>query len=314
MRYCYYYLENPKRTIDIGKVLKLSGTNCKELEKVLEHYKDLKEYKKYNAARYLIENMPGHFGIEQVLQDTLGNIVDFDFSQYEAEEYSSLIDDLDSKGYSIIMRDKNYDLYHITGDFLIENIDLAFEVWQYPWCSHLNFQQFCEYILPYRCQSEPLSDYRKYFKNKYFWLKDSLKNKTDVIEAASILQRHLKEEVVYSSKIAGLYEGFLSPAMMQKVKVGACESLANYCVLAMRSCGIPITYDQILYWARSNSGHVYNSIIAKNEDEYLFSLPDAPPKLRTPKPATVKVWRHTYRNQHRRVLRSTLENDIPLLF
>ena len=44
-------------------VLDYSGTNRAELEKVLDHYK--KDSTKLAAARFLIENMPYHFTLEQ---------------------------------------------------------------------------------------------------------------------------------------------------------------------------------------------------------------------------------------------------------
>ena len=43
------------------------------------------------------------------------------------------------------------DLQIIKADFLIENIELAFEVWKkYPWCRHLSEAEFFKKILPYR--------------------------------------------------------------------------------------------------------------------------------------------------------------------
>lgn len=43
----------------LEQALELAGDNRSELEAVLDHYKD--EPEKLRAARYLIENMPGHY-------------------------------------------------------------------------------------------------------------------------------------------------------------------------------------------------------------------------------------------------------------
>lgn len=63
---------------------------------------------------------------------------------------------------SALYGEKIYDSKIITADYLIENIDLSFEVWKkYPWNKHLSFDDFCEFILPYRIANEPLSNWQK---------------------------------------------------------------------------------------------------------------------------------------------------------
>ena len=74
------------------------------------------------------------------------------------------------------------DIDVISSKYLIENIDLAFKVWKEPWACHFTFDEFCEYILPYRILHEPISDWRKYLYEKYSWVKDSLKNVSDTEE------------------------------------------------------------------------------------------------------------------------------------
>lgn len=286
-----------KRTEGISNVFKLAGNNKSELKKVLEHYRFTKEEQKFKAAEYLIENMPGHFGVKQELQDSFGNRVEFDFSQFESHEFMRLSITLDSLGYRFVKTEENYDVTITTSDYLIENIDLAFEVWEYPWCKHLSFEQFCEYILPYRNLSEPLSNYRKYYKEKYSWLIDSMQNVESTVEAATIMQRHIKNNVKFSSSYSTFYGGFLSPRMMEQVGVGSCDNMANYCMSVLRSCGIPITYDRILYWPLADNGHVMNNIIANDGKEYEFALSDNPPKVREIKNLATKVWRNTWKLQ-----------------
>ncbi|WP_347280697.1 hypothetical protein [uncultured Phocaeicola sp.] len=59
---------------------------------------------------------------------------------------------------------KIYDSQVITAEYLIENIDLAFSVWeQRPWAKHYSFDDFCKYILPYRIGDEPLESWRKIY-------------------------------------------------------------------------------------------------------------------------------------------------------
>lgn len=61
------------------------------------------------------------------------------------------------------------DIKVIKSGFLIANIDSAFRVWrEKPWASHVGFDDFCEYILPYTVgQYQPLEDWRKKFATGY---------------------------------------------------------------------------------------------------------------------------------------------------
>lgn len=119
-----------------------SGSNRAELEKVLRHYED--DGQKYRAACFLIENMPRK-----------GSIV------YQGRWHEN--------------RKVESDLQTVKADFLIENIDLAFEVWErYPWCRHLSEKEFFRLLLPYRLKNEPLEDWRSFYYNKYKAVADSL--------------------------------------------------------------------------------------------------------------------------------------------
>ena len=55
---------------------------------------------------------------------------------------------------------KQDDLRHITADYLIRCIDASFcHTWENtPWHDRYTFEQFCEYVLPYRSMTEYLSD------------------------------------------------------------------------------------------------------------------------------------------------------------
>lgn len=69
-----------------------------------------------------------------------------------------------------------FDIYNVKADYLIENIDLAFEVWKKPWSKQFSFDDFCEYILPYRSSNELIENWRKPLFDRYVWLEDSKKD------------------------------------------------------------------------------------------------------------------------------------------
>ena len=118
--------------------LEYAGSNRVELEKVLEHYKD--SNLKYRAACFLIENMPKYYSYKGWLLDTLrywkattdsfGNIKNKEVVKWEKYPLSTM--------------DKVYDVHVITADYLIRNIEQAFDVWnKRSWNKNLSFEVSC---------------------------------------------------------------------------------------------------------------------------------------------------------------------------
>ena len=58
------------------------------------------------------------------------------------------------------------DIQIIKADFLIQNIDSAFVQWKKgAWARHLDFEQFCEYLLPYKAEElQPFDAWRTYLR------------------------------------------------------------------------------------------------------------------------------------------------------
>ena len=81
-----------------------------------------------------------------------------------------------------------YDLKTITADFLIKQIDYSFKAWhEKPWAKKLSFEQFCEYVLPYRGSNEPMENWREFFWEKYKGLEKKMTDPSDAIQAAKLI-------------------------------------------------------------------------------------------------------------------------------
>lgn len=234
--------------------LEFAGENRAELEKVLTHYKD--SGLKYDAACFLIENMPRYY---TYVGDELDSVK---AAKATVIEKDYLDEKLKNKwgAFSYRQLDKVYDAHVITADYLIENIDLAFSVWQSrAWNKRLSFEDFCELILPYRIDDEPLDNWRSIYNKRYSAMLDSLYPEgKDVVEAVRILVSVLdKEGMVYCTDFDLPRYG---ASFLLEKRVGGCRESCDLSVYMMRSVGIPVTTDIYLYSPGIQHGHLWNVV------------------------------------------------------
>ena len=148
--------------------LEFAGENRRELEKVLEYYSD--DSLKFRAACFLIENMPRWYAYDGWQLDTFEVLM-----RQDREGILSKDDKMRWNRFDYHALNKIYDSKVITSEYLIENIDLAFQEWQKrPWNKSLSFDDFCDLILPYRIGNERLSDWRSLYNAYYGNLFDSI--------------------------------------------------------------------------------------------------------------------------------------------
>ena len=257
-----------------------AGENRMELEKVLHHYEG--DTLKPRAARFLIENMPYHFSLVEELVSSDGVGYYPDITRFAGEEsVKRHCDSLYFSGYRL-QRKYVYDIHTLTADYLIDQIDLAFEVWQKPWSKGVPFDDFCRHILPYRVENERLASLRKVLKDKYLPLLDSA-GVTTVKDACRVMNGQLRKDLLY------LRTGNPLKATIEQTHrsgIGTCDDLSNYAVHAMRSVGIPITRKQTK-WTRNASSHFWVSVLHEDgffdynpgevvNDSFPYELADRP--------------------------------------
>ena len=206
----------------------LAGDNKSELKAVINHYRG--DSKKLQAAKYLIANMADK-----------GEI------RYYSDGHNEIIPDVET----------------ITSNYLINNIDLSFEVWQkYPWCSDLSFKEFCEEILPYRMRNEPLEDWRRFYYEKYKSIADSLaRHYTNRKEVALYFNNNHRK--FYRPDIDTIV-GDISYTVIEQNRGGSCIQLVLNAAQEMRAFGFPLNIDNIPSHGKINDAHAYNSFIDEN--------------------------------------------------
>lgn len=218
-----------------------------ELQKTIDHYShSTADTLKLKAAWFLINNMGDRYANDSKELRTYYVFLD---SLFKNKRKTNQLDNIYKK-YTIKFPNTNHERFpdkkYIKADYLIKNIDEAFESWQKPWAKHLSFTQFCEYLLPYRVHDEILERWRIIYKKKY----SGCFSKTDfdtliTIEACAKLNSELKKLDVKFNPNPSYILG-IKPSTLINMNFGNCQNFSNMGLLAMRSMGIPVAIDQMI--------------------------------------------------------------------
>jgi hypothetical protein len=251
---------------ELQQALRLAGDNRIELEKVLTHYKN--DELKLKSAKFLIENMPWHGSLLVRLKTPTGQL----YSGFVANQHH--FDSLMLLGYRT-ERSVELDIRHIRSDFLIEQIELAFEAWEKPWSRNISFDDFCRYILPYRVQTEPLSSLRSEFLRIYGQALDTVPGLTCPVEACSIVNLMLRDSIRYHGELV-FVPVTRSIEDIRNSGLGQCDDLTNFGISAMRSLGIPTAVDFTM-WAHMNVGHSWCVVFDETGQAHSFGAGEQQP-------------------------------------
>lgn len=301
--------QNIKIPQDVEKILEKAGWNRKELEEVISHYQD--DSLKLEAAFFLIRNMPFHFGYKGESLDAYDKVFD-QIQEYEKHtpfkgnihfplfvKWSDSI--VNATGYPApAALVKVYDHTAISSKMLIENIDCAFDAWKFPWTKRLDFETFCNYILPYRFQDEPLALWRKTYMEKFSWLVDSMKGDDDPVLACKYINDDLKKWFRFNEELS-VYPSAIGPINLLKAKMGRCVDQAGVANFAMRAMGIPVVHEVIPQWGDRSMGHDFSAVLSKSGKFIDFLGAELPPGENEFRGKAPKVFRQMFPVQNRRI-------------
>lgn len=228
-----------KYSTDVNRVLKMSGENKEELIKVLDHYKNQDNHKKLKAAEFLIGNMLGNSyrNNSSFLNALLIKLDSLRSLQTEIREndFKIIWKECESQNYSKFSNRK-FDIHSITTKLLIDNIDEAFSTWEkVPWSSAFTFEQFCEYVLPYRNVNDSPTIWRKGIREKYDWTLEK-RSKKDILQIVNQINDSI-HWFKYFNKMNTVPEMNISD--LYRVKYGTCRHLSSLKIGVLRSLGIP---------------------------------------------------------------------------
>lgn len=281
----------------LEKALVASGENRSELEKVLEHFSNNGDSLKLIAAKFLIENMPGHYTIrgktidkyrEKIDEDTISSFY------YKKILHISLSHFIEPGQDSW----KEEDIIHIKSDYLIRHIDLCFELlYKYSWLDIITFEDFLEYVLPYRFENERLDLWRDslhvYDKN----MPSGRVGDYFINSCSSLVSRLKLQESTKSNQQ-------LKRSLLQVNSIGDCYLNAQYNLFEQRSLGIPSLIDFIPFYTNRNGYHYWS-----NEPSIIFNRNDYN-SLYDRRPG--KIYRKTY--SRNRTIKPIQDEYIPPFF
>ena len=314
-----------KRQNYLEEALQFAGANRPELEKALAHYRQNPEDSlKYKAAVFLIENMPGHYSYKntaylQSYYDELCDSVSLNNSNIANRD---IIEKISSRYNDSRIREMAWDSRTITAKYIIDNIERAFDAWKTgEWATHVSFDDFCEYILPYKgSELQSLDNWREYAK-------DSLKSDIDLLHYCDLYKNLTFQAATSVSKeIIRINQqeypiGGVNAIPVKDIKTilkmpyGSCEDYSFLALSVMRSKGIPVMEDFTPQWPFQALGHSWNTVLDNYGKNVVFSAgysnPGEPHK---PDERMAKVFRKCYAVNRDILAIHFAEQSVPLAF
>lgn len=307
---------------ELESALEFAMENRDELEKVLVHYAG--DSLKLKAAKYLIVNMPGHYSYADAdASYRYAAVVDSVLRSMNGERnYDVIHDSIDKCARAMGMDTlcKEFDSRLVSSDFLIRNIDEAFDDWQNgTWARHVCFDDFCEYILPYKTEElQPLDNWRS--RLKHFCVDkladldccDQLRHSP--LAAARILNRNLADSIRPTTGLS-VKHACLPLEYRARIPFGQCADYVKMATSVLRSHGIPVCEEFTPQWAGRSLGHAWNVLMASDGRKISFAgITEQIDGLHKSEERMAKVYRRTYAINRELQQMNLTEPHVPEVF
>ncbi|MDE6116400.1 MAG: transglutaminase domain-containing protein [Duncaniella sp.] len=254
----------------LQRALELAAANRIELEKVLEHYDTVPD--RLAAAKWVIMNMPFHYTSEG--EELVKYRRYFEVAADHTLDHQAIVDSLDELyGRPDLSKLRCVpDITTVDSAFLVSHIDAAFAARESrPWGKNVKWEEFCEFVLPYRIGDEALSLWREAVLEQYGDLIDSvaaLPGIEDPLKAADELYRGWMRSgwFKWSSKLP------VGPRLGYEIigwKSGACRERADGMTYLLRTAGLPAALHLSPMRGDLNDSHSWGVIFDKDGAPYI---------------------------------------------
>ncbi len=286
--------------------------NRQEIIDVFDFYCKPEDSLKVKAICFLLDNMHIHKTESYNIKSPEGEWIDFD--ELEFDNYRTSLRALKNlkkqHGSLKISPITTNDIESLDAQYLITNLEESFNVWSK---SLYDFEHFCEYILPYRINVEPLYTWRKTYLDRFskiidkddpiMPLKEKIKYLTDNINLWFVCTYGIEKREPHLPRLGSL--------QLLHRKKGTCEDVAALSVFALRGMGVASTVDVVPYWATSTGGHTLNCAFDCNRNPIHFDVLLQSDSLNEFIREPAKVFRTTYSVQKGSLSLQLEKKDIP---
>lgn len=255
--------------------LESSGTNRSELEAVLDHYRSAdKELKK--AVSCLISSLPGHYSysgdsIQDYYRYAYNVLSD---SSLTPEQQRDMLRDISDSLYSHLAGQTVPDAQVVRADFLIHSIDLAYSQWKNcPWAVQVTFQDFLDYMLPYKAvELQELDYWRDTLYNRYSKdLEHPVVNDVEYNTTMGIAD-YIRSTFIERTGRYGLYNRSGLPLMSAELyPIQTFGDIPDYALsgcLALRAGGIPVALDETPVGSRDVAATRWFTVLGDNGEQW----------------------------------------------
>lgn len=251
--------------------LEQAGERKIELEKVLSHYEN--SPLKKQAAEFLISNLIGNVSYDTTLLYKYRPILlYYDSLKREEKELHISAKDSLNKEWKKFLRynDPRADIYSrlvpdlsvVSADYLIENIDRAFQSWeQCLYKDSIPFNVFLKYVLPYRRNNGyVVEEWRSYFSSRYGDYMMKYSSPRQLVD--SLLEQFNDYQVDWSDISTYPYVCLQDYNLS---KISRCSARCWFNSMLLSALGVPCTIDFVPAWGNRNSSHEWNAVVVNGK-------------------------------------------------
>lgn len=247
----------------------MAGSNRTELELLLKSCSDDPE--KLESAKYLIRNMTYHWSYAEPAYSAFCDslclyVPDGAIDEEQTSRANVYIDSVEAG------LKRTYDIRTLSARYLYDNIEEALRQWhESQYLSHLDFDQFCEYVLPYKVvDGQPCDDWREYAKLPGGVVSDTLSLIDDfngsvrmaVYDANLTLAKSFKERKCEYIPNLHSPDNIFSFKTLVALPYATCSEMSNLGEISCRANGLPVAYDFTPQYADRGASHSWNYLLS----------------------------------------------------
>lgn len=152
-----------KQHKDYSFLISQSKNNAVEIDRIVSYYKAQNELDKIKSIEFVLDNISDQYAIKYSLingdnRDTISHIDGLSVDSI----FSMIRNNYKLEG------DTTWDIDIIKSKYLIKHIEKAYSSWRDKQLNKkLSFEDFTNYLLPYRAQNEQLDDFIQLLENRY---------------------------------------------------------------------------------------------------------------------------------------------------